>query len=252
LPPAISSNNPFVDNVGVAADPSIAVRTIHLEADLARLDHLIPVLSPDERDRANRFRFPQHRRRYIVCWGNVRAELSRYLDLAPAAIRFDRNPYGKPSVAGSGVRFNVSHSGDWAMLAVSLDREVGIDIEHVDPRFAQDQIPERFFSPREVEQLRSLPEPQQTEAFFRCWTRKEAYINARGLGLALALDSFDVSLLPNDPPKLSRAGDWSIRNLDAPAGYAAAIVAEGGAFTVSACSSSSGGSEAEATAFPLP
>ena len=123
--------------------------------------------------------------------GRLREILSRYLDLAPAALRFDHNAYGKPSVAGAGLHFNVSHSGDWAMLAVSAEQEVGIDIERIDPSFVQEQIPERFFSPREVAQLRSLPPSEQTGAFFRCWTRKEAYIKARGLGLALALDSFD-------------------------------------------------------------
>jgi 4'-phosphopantetheinyl transferase len=215
----------------------IDVRTIRPEADAARLAQLIQFLSVEERARAERFRFPEHRHRYLVCRGTLREILSRYLDLAPAALHFDHNAYGKPSVAGAGLHFNVSHSGDWAMLAVSAEREVGIDIERIDPSFVQEQIPERFFSPREVAQLRSLPPSEQPGAFFRCWTRKEAYIKARGLGLALALDSFDVSLLPDDPPALSRAGDWSIRNLDAPEGYAAAIVAEGGDFTVSLCSS---------------
>jgi 4'-phosphopantetheinyl transferase len=228
----------------------VDVRTIHLEADPARLAYLNEILAPEERERANRFRFPEHRRRYIVCRGTVRELLSPYVNLAPAAIRFDHNPYGKPSVPGSGVRFNVSHSGDWAMLAVSDQLEVGIDVERIDPSFAQEQIPERFFSPREVEHLRSLPESEQTAAFFRCWTRKEAYIKARGLGLALALDSFDVSLLPDDAPQLFRAGNWSLQNLDAPEGYAAAIVAEGGEFTVSVCASSFPGSAPEATALP--
>jgi 4'-phosphopantetheinyl transferase len=127
------------------------------------------------------------------------------------------------------------------LQAVTRGGEVGIDIERADPRFAQEQIPERFFSPGEVAQLRSLPAHQQTAAFFRCWTRKEAYIKARGLGLALALDSFDVSLGPNDPPAFLRGvGDWSVqdlplRDLGVPAGYAAAIVAEGPAFRTVAC-----------------
>ena len=130
------------------------------------------------------------------------------------------------------------------MQAVTRGVEVGIDIERMDPRFASEQIPEQFFSPREVAQLRALPEDQQTAAFFRCWTRKEAYIKARGLGLALALDSFDVSLGPDDPPVLMRAGDWSVQDLSAggfggdfnvPAGFAAAVVAEGPAFRALAC-----------------
>lgn len=218
----------------------VDVYTIRLEADAARLDYLWEILSPEERERALRFRFAADRRQSILCRATLRETLSSYLDLKPAAIRFAYNRYGKPCVRGSEVRFNLSHSGGWAMLAVTRGREVGIDIERIDPRFAEDQIPERFFSPREVAQLRGLPDGEQTAAFFRCWTRKEAYIKARGLGLALALDSFDVSLRPGDPPALQRAGNWSLQNLEAPAGYAAAIVAEGAAFTVSVCAACSG------------
>lgn len=213
----------------------VDVYNIRLEADAARLDYLYEILSPEERERALRFRFAAHRRQSIICRATLREALSTYLDLKPAAIRFAYNRYGKPCVRGSEVRFNLSHSASWAMLAVTRGREVGIDIERIDPRFAEEQIPEHFFSPREVAQLRSLPNSEQTAAFFRCWTRKEAYIKARGLGLALPLDSFDVAVRPGDSPALLRAGNWSLQNLDAPPGYAAAIVAEGSQFTVSAC-----------------
>lgn len=213
----------------------VDVYTIRLEAEAARLDQLYEMLSPEERERARRFHFPEHRRQSILCRGTLRETLARYLDVDPGAIAFAYNRYGKPYVRGAEIRFNLSHSGGWAMLAVARGREVGIDIERIHPRFAQDQIPEQFFSPREVEQLRSLPQREQTAAFFRCWTRKEAYIKARGLGLSLPLDSFDVSLRPDDPPALLRAGNWSIQNLEAPSGYAAAVVAEGGEFKVSLC-----------------
>jgi 4'-phosphopantetheinyl transferase len=212
----------------------VDVYTISLEADAARLDHFYEMLAPEERERSLRFRFAEHRRQFIVCRGALREALAGYVEQSPALLRFDCNRYGKPALSGEDIRFNLSHSGVWAMLAVS-DREVGIDIERIEPRFMQDQIPERFFSAREVTELRSLPRCEQTAAFFRCWTRKEAYIKARGLGLALPLDSFDVSLRPDDPPALLRAGNWSIQNLEAPSGYAAAIVAEGGAFNVSVC-----------------
>lgn len=211
----------------------VDVYTIPLEAETAKLDYLYETLALEERDRAHRFRFRRDRRHYIAGRGSLREILSNYLKMEPSAIRFAYNQYGKPMVQGTDLRFNLSHSGDWAMLAVTRGREVGIDIERVDPRFAEEQIPERFFSPREVAELRALPAREQTAAFFRCWTRKEAYIKARGMGLALDLDSFDVTLGPHDEPALYRAGNWSIQNLEAPAGYAAAIVAEGGKFTVS-------------------
>ena len=230
---------------------AVDIYPVRLDADTAsldsaRLDSLYEILSPQERERAGRYRFAEHRREYIVCRGTLREILSHYLEVHPGRIEFIYNRDGKPRLRhsdrnASDVRFNVSHSGGWALQAVTRGGEVGIDIERADPRFAQEQIPERFFSPGEVAQLRSLPAHEQTAAFFRCWTRKEAYIKARGMGLALALDSFDVSLGPNDSPAFLRgAGDWSVqdlplRDLGVPAGYAAAIVAEGPAFRTVAC-----------------
>jgi 4'-phosphopantetheinyl transferase len=208
---------------------------VRLNADAARLDSLYEILAPEERERAARFRFEGHRRQFIVCRGVLREVLSPYLGLHPADIAFVCNRHGKPGVSGSDVHFNVSHSGEWALQAVARGCKVGVDIEHVDARFVREQIPERYFSRCEVAQLRALPSDQQTAAFFRCWTRKEAYIKARGLGLALPLDSFDVTIGPDDPPALSRAGDWSVQDLDAPSGYAAAIVAEGPVFSAVSC-----------------
>jgi 4'-phosphopantetheinyl transferase len=188
---------------------------------------LYGILTPQEREHATRFRLAEHRRQFIVCRGTLRKILSRYLELHPARIAFVYNHHGKPSLRDSDLRFNVSHSGSWALQAVTRAGEVGVDIERMDPQFAAEQIPERFFSPREVAQLRALPADLQTAAFFRCWTRKEAYIKARGLGLALPLDSFDVSLGPDDPPALLRGADgWSVRDLEAPPGHAAAVAAE--------------------------
>jgi 4'-phosphopantetheinyl transferase len=215
----------------------VNVYTIRLHADAARQDYLREILSPEERERALRFRFAEHRKQSIICRGTLREILSQYLEADPARLHFVYNPYGKPSLCDSDVRFSVSHSGEWAMLAVTDGCETGIDIERIDPRFARERIPERFFSPREVKQLRALPASQQIAAFFRCWTRKEAYIKARGLGLALPLDSFDVSLGPDDSPELLRgAGNCSLQDLNAPSGYAAAVVAEGPNLSVSVCS----------------
>lgn len=220
----------------VRANPRVDVYTLPLEADPAQLDRWYEILSREERDRARRFRFAEHRRQSIICRGSLREILGSYLDREPSRILFSYNRYGKPYVAGSDIFFNLSHSGAWATLAVSAGVEIGIDIERVDPRFAREQVPERFFSPREVARLRALPASQQTAAFFRCWTRKEAYVKARGTGLSLALDSFDVTLMPGEPAAFLRgAGDWSIQDLPAPAGYAAAIVAQGSEFTVSLC-----------------
>jgi len=184
------------------------------------------ILSPEERARASRFRFERERRRFSNCRVALRRILAPYVDLDPARIEFGYNSYGKPYVVG--VHFNVSHADSLAMFAISRSREVGIDIERIDPAFANEQIPERFFSPGEVRTLRALPESAQVQAFFNCWTRKEAYVKARGLGMSLSLASFDVSLTPGEPAAfLGGAGDWSLEAIDAAPGYAAAVVARG-------------------------
>jgi 4'-phosphopantetheinyl transferase len=196
------------------------------------LDEIVPhidtILSAEEQSRAARFRFARDRRRFTNCRAKVRSILARYLAphraMDAVQIEFRYNDFGKPSV--DGLYFNVSHSHDVAMMAVSRSRQVGIDIERIDTSFANDNIPERFFSSREVAGLRELPSTQQLDAFFRCWTRKEAYVKARGMGLSLALDSFDVTLAPGEPARFLRgADDWSVESLSSMPGYAAAVVA---------------------------
>lgn len=218
---------------------TVDVYTIHLQAEAAQLDCLNQILSAEERERALGFRHSVNRRRFVVCRAVLRQVLSQYAQSEPGEINFIYNPHGKPSVPDSAIRFNVSHSDDWAMLAITAAVEVGIDIERINPQLDYDQLLENFFSPREVEQFRSLPVSEQADAFFRYWTRKEAYIKARGLGIGALLDSFAVSLAPGDAPALlGGVGPWSIQDLRAPAGYAAAVVAEGPDFVVSLCSAS--------------
>lgn len=189
----------------------------------------VPLLSPDERQRAARFRFEQDRDRYTVCRGTLRKLLG-----VPACVSFSYGAFGKPELDRSEVQFNVSHSRGMGMIAVTRGREVGCDIERIDPEFGSENIPERFFSPAEVAALRALPLAQQCDAFFRCWTRKEAFIKACGMGVSLALDSFDVSLGPDQPAALLRGADgWSLQAVDAPEGFAAAVAARGTGWTVS-------------------
>jgi 4'-phosphopantetheinyl transferase len=153
-------------------------------------------------------------------------------------LRFCCNAQGKPALApGSGtedLRFNLSHSQKLALFAFAFRREVGVDLEYVRPSVPDDRLAERFFSPQEVTRLRALPESARTEAFFHCWTRKEAYLKARGEGLGIGLDSFAVSLAPGQLTDLliasddsPEAGRWSLRALAPGDGYVAAIAAEG-------------------------
>jgi 4'-phosphopantetheinyl transferase len=188
-------------------------------------------LASEERDRANRFRTAALQAAFIIARGTLRAILGRCLNLPPAAVPLDYGERGKPRVAGSHpLRFNLSHSGGRALYALSLDREMGVDLEQICPMTDCELIAQRFFSAGEIRDLLSLPPGQRNEAFFTCWTRKEAYIKACGEGLSLALDCFRVSLLPFEPPLLEAPADprvWSLFDASPGPGYAAALVAEG-------------------------
>lgn len=201
-------------------------------AEVARLRRL---LAADECARADRFRFERDRSRYIVGRGVLRILLGRYLGAAAQDVAFEYGSFQKPRLADGRLWFNVSHSGPLAMYAVTTAGEVGIDVELADRDFARERIAERFFSPAEVSALRSLPEPLQPLAFLTCWTRKEAFIKARGDGLSLALDSFDVTLKPGSPAMLLGTAwseveprQWSFRDISDPsAGYVAAVAIRG-------------------------
>lgn len=196
------------------------------------------LLAPDERARADRFRFDRDRRRFTVARGVLRSLLGRYLGTDPRSVAFRYESHGKPvlgdAFAAHGIRFNVSHSGEMALYAFARGRELGVDVEEV--RRMEDglDIAERFFSEAEVAAFRALPEEIRDDAFFNCWTRKEAYIKAVGEGLSFPLHVFDVSLAPGEPARLLASRDpqqaerWSLRGLPDPApGYRAAIVVEG-------------------------
>ncbi len=180
------------------------------------------LLSSDERDRASRFHFSRDRDHFIACRSILRIILSEYLKISPPMIEFSYSAHGKP--ATHGLHFNVSHSDGLAAFAVSRTREVGIDIERINPEIVAGQIAEQFFSPGEVFALRALPEDRQVNAFFRCWTRKEAYAKACGLGLTLSLAEFEVNL--DDPAKFLRGGKgWEIESFLPAPGYIGAVVA---------------------------
>ena len=209
-----------------------------LDPPASQVSSLRHTLAADELARAERYHFRQVRERFVVARGLLRAILSRYLGLEAGHLRFCYGPNGKPKLdketGGGALRFNVTHSQGLALYAMTRGREVGIDIEAIHPELAREEIAEQFFSPREVAALRALPVALQPEAFFNCWTRKEAYIKARGAGLSLPLNQFDVSLVPGEPAALlSTEGDsleaarWALRALDPGPGYAAALAVEG-------------------------
>jgi 4'-phosphopantetheinyl transferase len=208
--------------------PQVEVFWTDLDVAARALPQWQALLDGDETARAARFRFERDRHRYIACHGILRMLLGRTLDRAPAALHFDMTGHGKPVLRTGELRFNLSHSHHLALFAISRDVTVGCDIELHDARFLSEGIPEHFFSPAENAELRTVPQAEQLTAFFAGWTRKEAYVKARGLGLSLPLNSFDVSLAPSTQPALYRGCEgWSARAFEPAPHYSAAVIAEG-------------------------
>jgi 4'-phosphopantetheinyl transferase len=182
------------------------------------------LLSPDECERAARFHFDRDRAHFIAARSMLRQILGEYLNMPPESIAFELNRYGKPAVQG--IFFNVSHSAGLAVYAVSRTRELGVDVEKIDPSVEILKIAERFFAPAEFAALRALPEHFQCDAFFNCWTRKEAYVKALGGGLSIDLASFQVEFAPGKPAAFLRGADgWELESFQTEPGYAAAVVA---------------------------
>lgn len=210
----------------------VHVWRVALDPPTARIEELKETLSTDESRRASRFHLEAHRGHYIVARGVLRALLSRYLDRPPEALRFIYGEHGKPALDEGSLHFNVSHSRALALYALARERQVGVDIEYMRKKVAREQIAERFFAPQEVAALQATAAELQEAAFFKCWTRKEAYLKARGDGISLPLDSFVVALgeeaallrYEGDPGEVAR---WSLRGVDPGPGYAAALCAEG-------------------------
>jgi 4'-phosphopantetheinyl transferase len=197
------------------------------------------LLSDDEHVRANRFHFEIDRQHFIVARGYLRMLISRYQQIPPTEIQFSYSAYGKPQLVDSPARiqpfhFNLAHSGSVAVYAFTQVGQVGVDVELIRPDFTGDEIAERFFSAAECAGLKRLPEEIRHQAFFNCWTRKEALIKAIGSGLSLPLHEFDVTLSPGEPAELlqtrwdeSEAARWSLKAIEVGADYAAAVAVAG-------------------------
>lgn len=193
-------------------------------------------LSTDEVDQAGRFALDEPlRRRFVICRTTLRAILGRYLERPPGELTFAQGPYGKPylnAVRTSGhIRFNVAHSHELALVAVSQGRELGVDLERMRPLDDIDDIVARSFAPAEQLVLDRLPPRDRLSTFYRYWTLKEAYLKACGVGLSRALADVDVTRAESRPLYLPDAAGtphyWCGRALDPAAGYCGALVVEG-------------------------
>lgn len=195
------------------------------------------LLNEEEAARADRFIRDIHGRRFAAARGALRVLIGRYLSVEAAGVAFDYNEFGKPSLApelaSHRLEFNVSHSEDMALLAFSRSRVLGVDIEQLRERADFEKLARRYFSPAEVRSLEGMPILERLPAFYRCWTRKEAYIKAKGKGLSISLSSFDVAFAAGESPTLLRAegggaecARWTIHDIQPGGQFAGALVVE--------------------------
>jgi 4'-phosphopantetheinyl transferase len=209
-----------------------------LDREAAVVKYFDALLDDDERDRARRFHFPKDRERFTVGRGLLRCLLGAYLRVAPEAVRLSYTSAGKPYLVGetgdSAVRLNVAHSDGLIVLAVTRGRDIGVDVERMRPDVEWRKLVGRYFAPSEVAELTALPADCQEWAFFTGWTRKEAYLKALGLGMAIPLDQFAVSLTPGRPPTLlatdhdpGQLGRWDLHEFTPAADYVGALAVDG-------------------------
>ena len=216
--------------------PALAQHELHvwrasLDAPPAILRRVESTLNAGEKERAEKFLVPQARERFVAARGILRELVATYLEIEPEKVEFMYGPQGKPSLSAvhnSKVCFSVSHSREMGLFAFASDGEVGVDIEQVKPDFKGMEIAAHFFSSEEIAALAKLPPELGVEAFFGCWTRKEAYVKARGQGLSIPLRSFTVSFADSKQLLRDETGAaWSCCALEPARGFAGAVVVAG-------------------------
>jgi 4'-phosphopantetheinyl transferase len=237
---------PFCSNIrmkdNLAPLPSLMPREVHvwrvgLNRPAAELPLLAECLSADEQRRAARFVRPIDRQRFIVSHAALRTILGGQLKTPAHAVAIAIQPGGKPELANSAdvgsLCFNLSHSESVALVALAFDAQLGVDVECIRPLNDAEGLVSRYFAPGEQAAWRALPPHERQAGFFRCWTRKEAYLKAQGVGLSQGLDRFEVSLVADEPPRLLAAEGfpgsntrWHLRDIPIAEGYLAACAVD--------------------------
>lgn len=195
------------------------------------------LISPDEVERMLRFRFDVHRERFVLRRAGLRILLARYLDVEPGRLEFICSPRGKPEVRSPdrdpGLRFNLSDSEDLAVVGIVIGRRIGVDVEHARPVREMDSIARRHFSPGEYEDYLKASPSDRRACFYNAWTRKEAWLKARGDGLWAGLSGFDVTLAAGSEPRLlavrgepGEAERWRLHAFTPAPDYVAAVAVE--------------------------
>jgi 4'-phosphopantetheinyl transferase len=229
------NQGPLLRLDGILPDDEVHVWHIELEPWEQAIDPLYETLNAEERERASRFKFPAPQNQFVISRALLRQALGRYLHIEARDIRFSTTANGKPELSGNAeLQFNLSHTTGVTAIAITRDRRVGIDVERIKAKTEALELADRFFSPREVQWLRSQPATELIPSFFSCWTAKEAYIKAHGQGLSMPLSGFSVlprsgssrlHLEVNSDP--DESGRWSMFRLDLGLGLRAALAVEG-------------------------
>ncbi|MCJ7695392.1 MAG: 4'-phosphopantetheinyl transferase superfamily protein [Anaerolineaceae bacterium] len=216
----------------------VDIWTIPLVQSELVINSLYWLLSDEEKDKLIRFHFSQDRHRFIICHGAVRRILSNYVGVDQGQIKFDINQFGKPFIRNKlgalEIQFNLTHSEDRAVLALTPTRNIGVDIEFIHPFTEYEKLAANYFSPEEKEDLESSEGPSKLNAFYKLWTRKEAFLKAIGKGLSFPLNDFSMlgkTSFEFQKVKLSwrsaLAGYWYYIDLQIAEGYASSMVIEG-------------------------
>ncbi len=218
----------------VLLDHEVHIWQVSLEQLPPTVARLAELLAEDERARADRFHFERDREHYITGRGVLRSILGKYLGISPEKIQFEYGAHGKPLLPGNTpLRFNLAHSNNLMLLAVTLHREIGVDVEYLHLMPDAEGIANRFFTKAENKALRALPESQKLEGFFINWVCKEAYLKALGDGLAKPLDQFEILSTVRRPQGLLKVVDnpeeskrWFFQVFRPSDGYISALAVE--------------------------
>ena len=213
-------------------DADVHVWQASLDISAARLDRFRRLLSPEELGRAERFRISLVRDRFVAARAMLRVLLGNYVDKAPERLEFCYGDHGKPGLSENQVSFNISHCGELCLFAFALQRQVGVDIEHLGRKASIDRIARRFFAFEEIASVIEAPDHGKVRVFFEIWTRKEAYLKSRGVGISVPLDSFALTSGPEamiirDDSDTDAGSKWLLRTVDAGSEFAAAICGQG-------------------------
>ena len=226
----------------ILTDDEVHLWRASLEQPVSVVEALNAHLADDERERADRLVFERDRRKFIVGRGVLREILAGYTGLSPSEIRFEYSLTNKPSLANqtqsAELEFNLSHSNEVVLYALTRRRLIGVDLEWLRPMPNADSMVARYFSPAEIESFHRLSPAQREEGFFNGWTRKEAYVKALGEGIGHPLDQFSVSLSPGEPARLTSVHNdpaqierWLLHAFEPFPGYVAALIVEGQGWT---------------------